>query len=68
MNIIRHIVGNAHVGMSNKKVIRFVISRLKNRESTFWSMSKQDRRLFIETCIKEHAENRDLYNDVMRGI
>ena len=67
MNIVRQIVGNCHVGMTNKKVIRYVISRLKHRERTFWAMSKQDRRLLMQTAIDEHSDNRQLYLDVMTG-
>ncbi len=66
MNIIRQIVGRCNVGMTNKQVIRYVISRLKHKESTFWSMSKSDRRYLMETAIREHKENRQLYRDVMR--
>lgn len=66
MNIIRQIVGRCNVGMSNRQVIRYVISRLKHKESTFWALSKQDRRYMMETTIKEHKENRQLYHDVMR--
>ena len=68
MNIIRHIVGNLHVGMSYLAVVRYVISRLKNGYRTFKALPREDRRYLIETCIKEHKENRDLYNDVMRGV
>ena len=66
MNIIRQIVGRCNVGMTNKQVIRYVISRLKHKESTFWAMNKQDRKYLIQCAIKEHKENRQLYRDVMR--
>lgn len=69
MNIIGMIVDrDCHVGMTNKKVIRHVISRLKNKESTFWEMTKEDRRYFMLTCIKEHEQNQKLYRQVMSQV
>lgn len=67
MSIIGQIVGRCSVGMSNREVIRYVISRLKHKEKTFWSMSKSQRRELMQLCIKEHSENRQLYVDVMNG-
>ena len=67
MNIIRMIVGNCHVGLSDRKLIRYVISRLKDKDATFWAMSKDNRRYFMTTCLKEHRENQQLYRDVMSG-
>ena len=66
MNIIRQIVDRCHVGDSNRKVIRYVISRLKNKEQTFWNMSKYDRKVFMKSVIKEHSLNRQMYNIVNR--
>ena len=66
--MIRMLVGRCHVGESNKRVIRYVISRLKDKETTFWSLSNAQRKGLMQACIKEHAENRQLYNDVMRGV
>ncbi len=66
--MIRMLVGRCHVGESNKRVIRYVISRLKNKETTFWSLPKDQRKSLMQACVKEHAENRKLYNDVMRGV
>lgn len=67
MNIIRHIVQRCNVGMTNREVIRYTISRLKHKEKTFYAMPKHDRKEFMRICIREHAENRQLYKDVMQG-
>lgn len=65
--MIRMIVGRCHVSESNRQVIRYVISRLKDREQTYWAMPRRYRREFLAICIKEHEENRQLYFDVMSG-
>ena len=65
--MIRQIVNRCHVSESNRKVIRYVISRLKNGYKTWQAASKVDRRYVMETAIKIHKENRDLYYDVMSG-
>lgn len=68
MNIIRQIVArDCHVSMSNRQVIRHVISRLRGQERTFWAMSTNERKSFMQACINEHTENRQLYLDVMNG-
>ena len=66
MNIIRMIIArDCHVGISNRQVIRHVISRLKNGYTTFSELSREDRRYLMEECIKEHKENQELYDFVM---
>lgn len=67
MNIIGNIVSRCHVGTSNRQVIKYVISRLKNKKKTFWALSKSDRRYLMETAIKEHSENLKLYRKVNSG-
>lgn len=66
MDIIRQIVNRCNVGDSNRKVIRYVISRLKNKEQTFWNMNKYDRKVFMKSVIKEHHLNKQMYNIVNR--
>ena len=67
MSIITQIVGRCHVGQSNRAVIHYVISRLKNKYITFQAMPKADRRVLLSETIKEHQENRELYSYVMQG-
>lgn len=67
MNIIRQIVTRRHVSESNLSVIRYTISRLRNKYATFSAMPRKDRRIFMEQIIKEHADNRRLYRDVTSG-
>jgi len=59
------LVSRLHVGSSNLTVIRYVISRLKNGYATFKVLPKKERVYLMQECIKEHKENRDLYNQVM---
>ena len=64
--IIRQIIGrDCHVSLSNRTVIRHVISRLKEGYSTFRKMSRRERKLLLRDCIKAHRENWNLYVRVM---
>lgn len=65
--IVRQIVNRCHVGESNRYVIRYVVSRLRNKYQTFAALPKEQRRSLMLQAIKAHGENRGLYRDVMRG-
>lgn len=67
MMIQRIIRRDCHVSLSNRAVIKHVISRLKHKRSTWLSMSRIDRKAFMRDCIKVHAENCSLYARVMGG-
>ncbi len=67
--IIRQIIDrDCHVGETNRKVIRHVISKLANGYRTFKSMPKEDRRLFIGQCVRHHRYNLKAYVEVMSGF
>ena len=67
--IIRQIIDrDCHVSEGNGKVVRHVISKLRNGHETFRAMSKVDRRKFIEQCIKHHSRNYQEYVEVMSGF
>jgi len=69
MNIIGMIIArDCHVSLSNRAVIKHVISRLKNGYNTFRTLSKEDRRYLMERCIEEHKENQKLYDLVTKGF
>ena len=64
--IISNLVGERHVGESNLKVIRYVLSRLFRRG--LWSIQpKWKRREILRQIIDQHQTNRALYRRVMRG-
>lgn len=64
--IIRQIINrDCHVAWSNRQVILHVVSKLREGSKTFHSMPRTDRRQFIEQCIQQHRENRELYRAVM---
>ena len=71
--IVQIIDRDCHVRWSNRRVIRHVISRLKNKYATFAAMPRDDqppvmgRRTMMRQCIAVHRENRELYQDVMGG-
>ena len=67
--IISQIINrDCHVSLSNRAVIKHVISRLKRKYKTFASMNRRDRRAFMFACIEQHKENQDLYFYVTGGI
>ena len=67
--IVRQIIDrDCHVGISNRAVIRHVISKLRDGMQTFRSMPKRDRRDLMRQCIARHRQNWDLYVNVMGGL
>lgn len=66
--IIRQIIDrDCHVSLSNRAVVRHVVSKLKHGYKTFRAMPKPDRKQFIAECLYQHQSNFKLYCDVMRG-
>lgn len=65
--IIRHLVGNCHVGMSDTAVIRHIISRLKEGYKTWKGLDKEQRKKFMRQAVYCHRENQGLYHYVTRG-
>ena len=65
--MIRQIVGSCHAGMSNRAVIKYVVSRLKRKYKTWVVMPRGDRKTMMREIIRIHRANRKLYNDVMKG-
>ncbi len=64
--IVRQIIDrDCHVGISNRAVMRHVISRLKDGWETFRQMPKADRKELLRQCRDHHRENRELYVAVM---
>jgi len=65
--IVCQIVGRCHVSESNRTIIRYFISRLKQKERTWRGLSKSDRREWLRQIIECHSLNVGLYRFVMRG-
>lgn len=66
--IIRQIIDrDCHVAESNRKVIRHVISKMREGMQSFRSMPRADRREFLKQCVERHRQNRELYATVMGG-
>ena len=64
--IVRQIINrDCHVGISNRAVIRHVVSKLRDGMETFRGMPKEERRALMEQCIQQHRQNRLLYRAVM---
>jgi len=69
MNIVSMIIDrDCHVSMSNRQVIKHVISRLKNGYQTFKAMPRKERRKLMRMCIQYHWENYNEYHIVMKGF
>ncbi len=67
--IIRQIINrDCHVGESNQAVVKHVISKLKGGYEGFRKMDSASRRVFVESCILQHAYNRKEFVEVMSGF
>lgn len=66
-SIVSQIVGRCHVGQSNRVVLRYFVSRLKRKYQTWTSLSRADRRRWMQWVFSEHKANRELYRAVQRG-
>ena len=64
--ILRTIVGRCHVADTNRQVLEYAKSRLKPNAWRQMPLSK--RVAFARLCRQIHAENRNLYRVVMRGV
>ena len=65
MDIIRMIIDrDCHVSLSNRQVIKHVISRLKKGYSTYKVLSRKDRRKLMLSCIQYHSDNKLLYFEI----
>lgn len=65
--IIKQIVDRCYVADSNRKVIRYLVSRLRRGYRTFRTLSRPQRRELMAQAIAVHQKNRRLYIKVMRG-
>ena len=64
--IVRQIIDrDCHVAMSNRAVMRHVISRLRDGYATFRTMPQGDRKELLRQCRDQHRANRELYVAVM---
>jgi len=54
-----------HVGESNREVVQFAISKLK--QSVWKTVDEPSRKKLYLTLIKRHQNNRGLYDSVMTG-
>lgn len=54
-----------HVGDSNREVVQFAISKLK--QSVWKTVDLPSRKKLYRTLIKRHRNNQGLYNSVMTG-
>jgi len=57
---IEWLIGHIHVGTSDYKIAKNILSRTKNWE-------KKQRKLAVKFAIRYHHKNRRLYSHVMRG-
>jgi hypothetical protein len=65
---IRRIVGRCHVSESNRRVIRYFISTLRDGHTAFRAMPRGHRQLLMSQIITAHQANQELYVKVMRGV
>jgi len=65
--MLYRLVGQCHVGSTNKQVFQYVISKMKHGRKTWLAVSKEERKEVLRELIRLHKENRDLYNSVQSG-
>ncbi len=66
--IVRQIIDrDCHVSLSNRSVIRHVISKLRDGRQTYFAMPREDRRSLLRQCIARHRQNWEEYAAVMGG-
>ncbi|HQR20096.1 MAG TPA: hypothetical protein PKV98_04475 [Burkholderiaceae bacterium] len=66
--IVNQIVDRVHVGRSNRDVIGYVASRMKDGRRTFLRLPRETRREIMQAAVARHAENRGTYTYVMGGL
>jgi hypothetical protein len=66
--ILQQIVDRCHVSASSDKVVSYAISRLKQGQKTFDSMSSVNQEKFMQDCKKIHRANQKMYLHVMKGF
>jgi len=67
MQIVHMIVDRLHVGISNRGVIKYLVSRMACGYKTYKAMTKQSRRSMIRQALARHAYNQELYRYAMGG-
>lgn len=65
--ILRNIVARMHVSRRYIEVLRYAISRLRNKKATFDTFTRRERHAFIKAVFDFHRANRQEYSDVMTG-
>jgi len=65
--MVERIVARCHVGQSDRSVINYVVSRLKDGRKTFFGLSRARRKALLRRIIRAHRENQNLYRKVMSG-
>lgn len=60
--MLRQIVGRCFCGDSNRKVIRYVITRMNNGMKTFKSLDRSSKKSFMRSIIEIHDRNRRVYS------
>ena len=61
MRIVEQIMGRVHVGKSDRQAIRQFMESLKDGYSTWKSLDRDTRRMYLEAIITEHRKNQKTY-------
>lgn len=62
---IRQIIDRCHVSQSNKSIIKYLVSRMKEKHKGWLKNPKDKRKLAMKQAIHVHNQNKDLYRKVM---
>ena len=66
--MINQIVDRCHVGQSERQVIEFVVSKLRNGRATFLRMPRMLRKRMMQLVVARHRHNRKVYRWVSGGL
>ena len=65
--ILRQIVDRCHVSISNRELIKYMISCLTHKRQTWLTLEREVRKEIMNQAIDQHELNKGVYQMVMRG-
>ena len=65
--ILRQIVDRCHVSLSNRGLIKYMISCLTDKRRTWVALDKGIRKDIMNIAIDRHELNKGIYQTTMRG-
>lgn len=67
MSDVHFLVNKCHVSMTNREVIKFIISKIKGKYKGWRALPRDRRKYIMRAAIQYHRENFEVYAIVMGG-